>query len=97
MLENVDKGFYLYDLGLPRQDGTRGKLWVRFAVKLPDNLKDRLKSDDEDEKKDDSSDSEEPEQIGSIPEIATQEEWWNVPNEERSVILDLNAYLKLKA
>lgn len=102
MLENVDKGFYLYDLGLPRQDGTRGKLWVRFAVKLPDILKDipkdSLKSGDEDEKKkDDSSDSEDPEQIGSIPEIATQEEWWNVPNEERSVILDLNAYLKLKA
>lgn len=42
------KGFYLYDLGLPKPDNSRGKLWVIFSIILPDkidiNIKNNLKT-----------------------------------------------------
>lgn len=83
----VEKGFYLYDLGFPQPDGTRGKLWVRFALRLTDQA-----SQDEEPPKDKVCEKE------IDPEIATAEEWWQIADDtrERSIILDLDAYLKKK-
>ena len=32
------KGFYIYDLGFPKPDGGRGKLWVKLSIILPSSL-----------------------------------------------------------
>ena len=32
------KGFYIYDLGFPKPDGGRGKLWVKISIQLPSLL-----------------------------------------------------------
>lgn len=81
MLEDQpEKGFFLYDQGLPKPDGTRGKLWVRFAIQLKGEGVDVDTTDK-----------------GCISaEIGTQEDWWNLSMEDRSIILDLDAHLSTK-
>jgi hypothetical protein len=32
------KGFYIYDLGFPKPNGSRGKLWVKLSIILPSLL-----------------------------------------------------------
>lgn len=97
MYDNIktspEKGFYLYELGLPQKDKSRGRLWVRFSVNLEDN-----DNDDSDDIRDNSDisdvseDSSESEET-LHPEFATPEEWWEIPHENRSVILNLGSYL----
>ncbi len=76
------KGFYLYDLGFPKnKNNDRGKLWVRFSIILPENL-DKIEYQQ-------SSD----EQVEIIPEWADFKEWQSDELLERSTVLKLNEYI----
>lgn len=36
--DDIIKGFFIYNKGLPKPNGERGKLWVYFIIQLPDNI-----------------------------------------------------------
>jgi DnaJ-class molecular chaperone len=95
------KGFFLYDLGLPTPENTRGKLWVRLSILLPNTLN---SSETDLEKKDDRSSeepSEEPSDKNSkqtdeylTPEWVDYKEWQNDTVIERGIVLEMNKYLQ---
>jgi DnaJ-class molecular chaperone len=80
--ENI-KGFFLYDLGLPKPDNTRGKLWVKLNIILPDDLNLVEKNDMGNKKTDEYL----------IPEWADCKEWQNTSLAERCIVLELDKYL----
>ena len=84
--ENI-KGFFLYDLGLPKPDNTRGKLWVKLNIILPDDLNLVEKNDISE----DISNKKTDEYL--IPEWADCKEWQNTSLIERSIVLELDKYV----
>jgi len=83
------KGFFLYNLGLPTPDKTRGKLWVRLAIILPSNIKTPLP--DNDNKTDNNVETNIKEFL--TPEWVEFKEWQNNTVIERSIVLELDKYL----
>ena len=83
------KGFFLYDLGLPTPENTRGKLWVKFAIILPDILNSIIPETQNDNPKplDEKEDY-------LTPEWADAKEWQNTSLMERGIVLELDKYLQ---
>lgn len=74
------KGFFVYNLGLPKENGTRGKLWVHFNIILPekhdiDNKKEKI--------------------IDDFDEIL-HPEWINIEEWEKEDISDRYSELKIE-
>ena len=44
--DDIIKGFFIYNKGLPKPNGERGKLWVYFIIQLPDTIKNLENIDD---------------------------------------------------
>lgn len=83
------KGFFLYNLGLPTPDKTRGKLWVRLAIILPSKIKTPLPDNDNKTVNDDESNIKE----FLTPEWVEFKEWQNSTVIKRSIVLELDKYL----
>lgn len=75
------QGFYLYDKGLPKPDRSRGKLWVWLVTNKDKKI---------DKKSENNSDN-----VKVHPEFASHDDWWKVPNEQRSMISDLSAHMRV--
>ena len=83
------KGFFLYDLGFPTPENTRGKLWVKFAIMLPDTLNPPERTDNVSEET-----SIEKTKDYLTPEWSDDKEWQNTSLIERGIVVELDKYLQ---
>ena len=91
------KGFFLYDLGLPKPDKNRGKLWVRLSIVLPSSLSEikNIKSSDEPSNQNDNENNRE-NKTYLTPEWADFNDWQNDTVVERNVLLPLEKHIHKK-
>jgi len=71
----LDKGFFMYERGLPKPDGTRGRLWVRL-----------YETDDPADAKAGEQATTEATASKAEAEMATAAEWWNNGSGEEEAV-----------
>jgi len=89
------KGFFLYDLGLPKPDKNRGKLWVKLSVVLPSSLSE-IKNMESSDKTSNQNDNENNKENNTYltPEWADFNEWQNDTVIERNIVLPLEKHIQ---
>lgn len=84
-----NKGFFLYNLGLPTPENSRGKLWVKLLLVLPNTIESITSYENNDI---DHKNIEKNEYL--TPEWAENDIWEDNSILEREVILDIKKYLQ---